>query len=123
MTLTIRSFQFSVTSWLCACFDGQFRSLIMDTQERNRRLLEESLELVQAAGMTKDDVLKLVEYAYSRPPGSVEDEIGDVAITLSALASAHSLDLENCIYEKHNRNWTRLTTIRDKQLAKKMAGV
>ena len=57
-----------------------------DRVERGRRLLEEALELAQAVGVSQEQALGHVERAYSRPPGTVDQELGQVVLCVAALA-------------------------------------
>jgi len=57
-----------------------------NTAERTLRFTEEAIELAQAVGMSKEIMLNLVEYVYSRPSGKVSQEIGQVGVSLLALA-------------------------------------
>lgn len=69
-----------------------FGSEIADSKlERNFRFLEESLELVQSLGMTKEQILTLVDYTMARPAGEPEQELGGVLVTLMALCGANNL--------------------------------
>jgi len=87
------NFQAKVYDWMVKCFGDKISN---DTIERNWRFLEEALELVQALNMTKEDVLKLVDYTYSRPLGAPIQEVGGVCITLAALTNANNINLEFC---------------------------
>lgn len=64
--------------------------------ERSRRLTEELLECVQAAGLTKSEVLSIVEAVYSEEPGPLDEELGDATFVLMAFAETHGLSLESC---------------------------
>jgi hypothetical protein len=64
-----------------------------DYKERGFRFGEEAIELLQANGTTKEDVLKLVDYVYSRPIGELHQEVGGTMVTLAALCEARGLDM------------------------------
>lgn len=83
------TFQLRVKFWMSQCFGEKISA---DKQERNFRYCEESLELVQAGGMTKEQVLRMVDYTYSRPVGVIEQEVGGVRVTLAALCNAHQIE-------------------------------
>lgn len=89
--MNIETFQYKVKVWMSRCFGPVISA---DKDERNFRFLEESLELVQAGGCTKEDAHKLVEYVYGRPVGELSQEVGGVSITLAALCLAHDISLE-----------------------------
>lgn len=84
------TFQQRVKPWLIACFGEAIAS---NVHERNFRFIEEALELVQSTGCTKEEVLELVDYVYSRPVGEPYQEMGGVMITLAALGLAAGLDM------------------------------
>lgn len=97
------------------CFGGEIAA---DKVERNHRFLEESLELVQAAGCTKDEALKLVEYVYGRPTGELHQEVGGVMVTLAALCKAQNIDMAIAGEVELSRCWQMIEKIRAKQAAK-----
>ncbi|MFL9611050.1 hypothetical protein ACKF11_13265 [Methylobacillus sp. Pita2] len=84
------SYQERVLPWMTACLGHQ---VAFDSKERLARATEEFLELAQAAAMTKDDVLALVDHVFSRPAGTVEKELGGVMLTLAGFANANNLDM------------------------------
>lgn len=84
------SFQARVRPWLVECFGEQIAS---DRVERNHRFFEESTELVQSCGMTREDAHALVDYVYGRPAGEPAQEMGGVMVTLAALGLANGLDM------------------------------
>jgi len=59
-------FQQRTRLWIEHCFGLEIAN---DKDERNHRFLEESLELVQSLGCTKEEALKIVDYVYGRPVG------------------------------------------------------
>lgn len=89
-----------------------------DKVERNHRFLEEALELVQAAGCTRQEAILLVKYVYDRPVGELHQEIGGAMVTLAALADAHGADMEICADVELRRCWDKIEQIRAKQAAK-----
>ena len=110
-----RTFQSRVREWFIACFPVSAHS---DVEERAHRFLEESLELVQASGCTKEDALALVEYVFSRPEGELFQEAGGALVTLAALTSTLAIDLETAGESELRRNWSRIDRIREKQASK-----
>lgn len=100
---------------MAECFGA---AIAGDKVERNHRFLEEALELVQAAGCTKDEALRLVAYVYGRPVGELGQEVGGVMVTLAALCLAQSLDMHAEGERELERIWTKIETIRAKQAAK-----
>lgn len=83
-------------------FQDKIRKFVVDTfgleladskEERCHRFAEESLELLQACGYTKDQLQNIIEYVYSRPVGDEVKEVGGVMATLAALCSAIGTDM------------------------------
>ena len=111
-------FQENVGRWMIATFGA---AVAGDHVERGHRFVEEAIELAQANGVTKEDVLRLVDYVYSRPVGELRQEIGAVLITLAALCNAHGLFMEGPAGEEIERVWRNSAAIREKWL-KKVAG-
>lgn len=109
------SFQSRVAPWMQECFGAKISS---STLERNHRFLEEALELVQSLGMTKHEVLLLVDYAYDRPAGDPPQEVGGVMVTLAALCLAAKMDMHECAETELARVWTKVPQIRAKHAAK-----
>lgn len=62
---------------------------------RALRLAEEAVELAQALEIPKQKMIELVEMVYGRPPGSLTQELGGVAMTAEILAAAQSLSLDD----------------------------
>jgi len=73
--------QRAVATWATETFGAARMAL----PERCARFIEEALELVQACGMPRADVGRVVEYVFSRPAGEPAQEVGGVGITLLAL--------------------------------------
>lgn len=89
--MRIFDYQRSVWKWVNECFGRQIST---DTKERCCRFLEESLELVQSLDVTKEEAQELLNYVYSRPKGTPNQEVGGVMVTLAALNSAVGIDME-----------------------------
>lgn len=87
---TQKLFQTQVREWVIKCFGEKIAD---DIKERNHRFLEESLELVQSTGCTKEEAHQLVDYVFNRKVGETYQEIGGVMVTLSALCSANKQPL------------------------------
>jgi NTP pyrophosphatase (non-canonical NTP hydrolase) len=109
------SYQDRCDKWLVECF-GEV--VARDKVERNHRFVEESLELVQACDITKEEVLKIVDYVFDRPKGEIGQEVGGVMNTLAALCVAHGVDLERAADRELERCWEKIDKIRAKRLAK-----
>lgn len=100
---------------MTACFPP---AVARDRQERTHRFLEESLELAQANGCTREQALALVDYVYGRPEGRPELEVGGVMVTLASLCGASGIEMEEAGEAELRRNWERIDAIRRKQAAK-----
>lgn len=89
MSLT-RARQFEAWNWA----RNTFGSVALLRSERAARLIEEALELVQAEQLPRALVDKIADRVYSRPQGSVPQEIGGLAITLDVLAENIGIDVQ-----------------------------
>jgi hypothetical protein len=89
----LNDFQERVGRWMLTCFNID---KARNVNERKHRFLEESLELVQALGTSREEALVLVEYVFSRPVGEAHQEAGGALVTLAALCNAVRLNLGNC---------------------------
>lgn len=105
------AYQDRVSEWVAACFPAEART---DLDERAHRFMEEALELVQANGCTKHDVLRLVDYVFDRPDGPLQQEVGGVMVTLAAFCSAAQISLDEAAENELQRNWRRIEAIRAK---------
>lgn len=114
MALT-RSFQERVRIWVRKCLG---EASAADPVERNHRFLEESLELVQAMGLTRYEAMLLVNYVFNREIGEPRQEVGGVMVTLAALCDAASLDMDACAVTELARAWGNIEKIRAKQAGK-----
>jgi len=108
-------YQRQVDAWMAACFGP---GISFDKIERNYRFAEEAIELVQSAGMSKEEVLSLVDYVFNRPVGQVKQEVGGVLVTLAAFCNAHDIDIPECADEGLADAWRRTDTIRERQKSK-----
>lgn len=108
-------FQAGVKRWMLECFG---LNISTDKNERNHRFLEESLELVQSCGCTKDEAHQLVDYVYGRDVGETSQEVGGVMVTLAALCDASQLDMDACGDNELFRVFTKVEQIREKQKSK-----
>ena len=114
------NFQRRVLGWANHCFPNR---TIFNKKERNLRFIEEALELVQSLDLSKEDVLKLVNYVYSRDKGHYFQEVGGVLITLSVLASVNSIELDFAGETELERIYGKVEEIREKQKFKEGNGI
>ena len=108
-------FQDRVLPWMLECFGS---TISMNQTERNHRFIEEALELVQAKGCTKAEVLQLVDYVFSRSKGDPDQEVGGVMVTLAALCIASDMDMHSAAETELARIWQKIDLIRAKQASK-----
>jgi hypothetical protein len=64
----------------------------MQPTERGRRVHEESTELFQSVGGTREEAHRIVDHVFDKPAGNPLQELGGCALTL--LACADSLDFD-----------------------------
>ena len=83
-------------------------------EERNHRLAEEACELLQACGYKFSELIAMAFWVYTKDPGSPEEEMGDVMSSLTALATAHGVDLNHACDMTLARNWKNIDKIREK---------
>ncbi len=111
----MKQFQEDCKQWLVACMGEKVAN---DKAERNHRLLEETLELVQSAGCTKEECLQLIDYVYSRKKGDISQEVGGSMVCLASLCNAHGLNMESIARKTVQDNWLNIDNIRQKRLTK-----
>ena len=69
-----------------------FGSIALGPVERVTRLLEEAMELAQAAGVTYGLAWRLMDRVFHRPPGKLPQEVGKVQNLLECFAECVGLD-------------------------------
>lgn len=112
---TLRRFQEETSQALVQCFG---EAPPADVPGRRRRLLEEALEAQQAAGGDRLEAHRLVDYVHGRPVGDPAQEIGGVALTLSGLASALRVNLQEAAMVELARFNFNMEAIRAKRRPK-----
>lgn len=113
------TFQEAAYDWALSTFGYE---IVSNTEERALRFTEEALELSQAVGLTKEQVLQMVDYVFSRPKGDVVQEVGGVMNTLGIMCSVYMVDLQTAFETELNRCWHNRDKIRDKAMAKHLRG-
>lgn len=111
------NYQESVNEFMQVCFGPEISA---NKRERNFRFLEESIELAQACGTTKEEALLLVDCVFNRPLGEPIQEVGGVMVTLAALCNAHEIGMESAGEKELNRVYTIIDKIRAKWKAKQI---
>lgn len=102
-----------ILAWAVATFGP----IAAERTERGARLVEEAIEAAQACGVSIQQVQRIAERAYSRPVGALNKEIGQVGMTLEALAEVSGLDVDQEI----EREWQRVQAIPAEHWAKRHA--
>lgn len=77
--------QSTVAAWCAAAFGTDHAASV---PQRAVRMLEEAIELYQAAGAEPAMAHKLIDFVFDRPPGDLFQELGGVGLTVLALAEA-----------------------------------
>jgi hypothetical protein len=75
----------------------------MVLRERGRRHNEESLELGQALGVTREEAHKLVDHVFDKPVGKISQELGGSLLTLAGCAEVCGVTLGHCGTAELNR--------------------
>lgn len=84
--------QAEILQWANATFGEATAS---NTGERIRRFAEESIELAQAVGLDKQAIHDIIDHVYAKPAGDVAQEIGQVGVSLLALAEHLGIQADN----------------------------
>jgi len=121
MRIVTEDAQAEVANWIHEAFGGVFNQ---DVKERSLRFLEEALEVVQSAGLSRADADKILTYVYTRPvEPQVSTEIGGAFTTLCAVASCLQVDIGLAYSVDRNKRWENMDKIRAKQEMKAGKGV
>jgi hypothetical protein len=115
----MHQFQSAVGRWVTTCFGAD---QVVQARHRAYRYGEESNELLQAVGVTRDEAHQLVDYVYGRPVGEQPQEVGGVMLTLAALCNALGLDMAHCGRSALDEAWVRIEAIRAKERLKPAIG-
>jgi hypothetical protein len=123
----VPSFQQRVSNWVLACLGVQSKA---DRVERDYRFAEEAIELIQARGnLTKEDITRVADSVYAKPPGDVFQEVGGLMTTLGALCETakdrdgHQIDMMEAGEMELTRIWGDMPKIREKQKTKVRQGI
>lgn len=88
---------------------------------RALRFFEEAIELCQAVGLSKKQLQHAIDVVYSRPRGSVNQEIGGVRVTLGVLTKGIGEDLDELFYNEVSRCLSKSPDHFAKRNAEKLA--
>jgi NTP pyrophosphatase (non-canonical NTP hydrolase) len=101
--------------WMRSCFSDDITD---SPEERNRRFIEEALELVQSLDMSRHEAHFMVDYVFDRDKGQPFQEVGGTILCLAALCNVHKIDMLEAGETELSRVWTKIETIRGKQKKK-----
>lgn len=110
--------QSTAYNWCAECFGAASAG---SPHERARRVLEEALELAQAAGVTPEDAAHQLANVYRRPAGDPAQEIGGLSLTLLTYAEAAGLSADACEVDELNRVLNKPTSYFAQRHAEKAA--
>lgn len=108
-------FQHQASLWAGTCFGPE---TLQDLPERAARFMEEAFELVQACGLTRADVFRLMIYTFGRPASKPAQEVGGVAMTLAVLCTAHHIELREQALAELEYVWKNIEAIAAKHKTK-----
>lgn len=77
--------QILTAEWVTRAFGP---TTLQRPDERAARVVEEAVELGQAANVPRDVAHRIVDYVYDRPAGSAEQECGGVLVTMLAFCAS-----------------------------------
>jgi hypothetical protein len=109
------SYQQDVMRWGDYCFGKEINR---NGTQRNHRFIEEAFELVQSTGMSRNDIITVLDYVYNRPVGDTFQEVGGVMVSLAALCELEGVDMTHASNAELDRCWRRSDIIREKQKTK-----
>ncbi len=112
LSLLTEPFQARVKPWMTETFGEEISK---DITERGDRLLEETLELLQAHGYDPARIATLRDYVYGRPVGEPAQEVGGVMVTLAAYCEAAGIDMHAAGEVELARCWDNIEKIRAKR--------
>lgn len=69
-----------------------FGECALRREERALRLLEETMELAQAAGIQIEQATRTARRVWGRPPGGISKEVGQVQSTMDTFCANEGLD-------------------------------
>lgn len=110
--MILDDFQDMIGIWMKTCFGYPLPKV--EEKRRIYRFIEEALELAQAAEMTKEECLQLIEYVYYRPIGEIDDEVSGTITTLAAFCQFHGLSLGLCAKQGLHKCFDKIDKIREK---------
>lgn len=92
--------QSDLLAWCVSTFGAQ---TALSPLERAARLVEEAIEVAQAAGLQRYQAMLTLHRVYDRPAGELRQEIGGCAFTLAALAEVAGLNVAHELQREYER--------------------
>lgn len=109
------SFQTQWSIWMHNCYPIEH---IINPKEARQRFAEEAIEAMQAADMTKEEVISMVEYVFGREKGELSQEAAGTLNCLITLCNQRNIDLGKAAVADLNYCWENLANIRAKNALK-----
>jgi hypothetical protein len=79
--------QLEIRRWQISMFGSD------DPKACASHFIEEAIEVVQSAGLSIEEVLRIADRVYLGPSGYIHQELGQAALTLEAMAESLSVNL------------------------------
>jgi len=98
--MTIYQMQQLAWDWGVRCFGLDHMT---NRSVRALRLVEEAIEAAQVCAVPKDQLHRLIDMVYDRPPGSLTQELGGTLITTGVLAYQGGHALDDLMFEELSR--------------------
>lgn len=108
----IDGYQADMGKWVMETFGK------VELRQRLYRFGEESLELLQAGGLTKSEIMVIMDSVFSKPIGDLFNEVGGTFTTLTSVCTAANISLQDAANVEKARCWQRIEEIREKDKKK-----
>lgn len=100
----ISDWQYDARHWMNDVFGS---TTAENVPERERRMLEEAVELCQSGSMDRAMAHKIVDYVFDKPRDTdVRKEAGQLMFVLLSLCGAHEFELEDALLEVNITAWS-----------------
>lgn len=108
-------YQDTCAMWALSAFGD---AVVLSQDERTFRFAEEAIELAQARGLSREQVMHLVDHVYNRPKGNQAQEVGGVMVTLAVLCYQADISMDDAGWLELHRAMINTPQIRLKQHTK-----
>ena len=116
----MKTLQATTFAWLRECFPD---AVVHSGAERGARVLEESIELAQVMGTSRELAHRLVDRVFDNPPGEPHQEVGGLYVTLAVASAVLGLDGGECWRRELARIQGRIAETRARQAIKEAQGI